>query len=78
MGQRLIQDNDSHWYVIPWDQVDAFWQWVGYMESGADTKLDFSAYRVDGRMLSRYLIGKHHKTPCWCGPPPQLHLAARR
>ena len=31
---RLIQDNDDHWYLIPWGFETEFWDWVEAQESG--------------------------------------------
>ena len=31
---RLIQDNDDHWYIIPWGFEYEFERWVDAQESG--------------------------------------------
>lgn len=33
---RLIQDNDDHWYIIPWGFDTEFWEWVEAQEEGFD------------------------------------------
>jgi hypothetical protein len=46
---RLIQDDDSHWYVIPSDQLEAFQRWVTaapYWEGYSGR--DFDADRING------------------------------
>ena len=47
---RFIQDNDSHWYVIPADMKDQFWRWVESMEDDAPaySGLTFDHARIDG------------------------------
>ena len=49
----LIQDNDSHWYVIPADQRQAVEQWLEWLENHDILKEEydgpnFDSYRVDG------------------------------
>ena len=47
----LIQDNDSHWYVIKADQRETFRQWVEWTENyeeGDYTGPDFNSNRVNG------------------------------
>lgn len=47
---RLIRDNDGHWFVIEAGLVDEFWQWVEWMETGEGPRpsFDFSGNTVDG------------------------------
>lgn len=48
---RLIQDNDSHWYLIPVDKAAAFEAWVQYMESDSDDEFageDFEDTAIGG------------------------------
>lgn len=48
---RLIQDNDCHWYIIPYDVIDEFWTWVGWQENYCEPSyegLDFNQFRING------------------------------
>lgn len=46
--RMLIQDNDSHWYVIPVVRRDDFYQWETAMESCEDWPHDWEPQRVQG------------------------------
>lgn len=50
MKHRLIQDDDSHWYVIPVDRTDTFREWVRACELNKpmECDIDFDMLRVDG------------------------------
>lgn len=60
MDYILIQDDDSHWYVIPADKEDAWYEWFGtddyesgiipeYAEEvgGSPSLVRFKDYRID-------------------------------
>lgn len=36
--QRLISDDDGHWFVIPVDEEDRFHEWVRAVEDGKKWK----------------------------------------
>jgi hypothetical protein len=42
--QRLVSDNDSHWYVIPADEEEQFRAWVAYMEDDESEEYDRPDY----------------------------------
>lgn len=49
MTWRLIQDSDSHWYLIPYDSQDEFGEWELAMENYIEWNgTDFDSMRVDG------------------------------
>ncbi len=43
----IIQDGDSHNYLIPETERDNFEEWCYYMENCEKTELDFNKYRID-------------------------------
>ena len=47
---RLIQDNDSHWYLIEANQEDNFNKWVEFAEGETDEYIgtDFDSKRLSG------------------------------
>ena len=46
----LVQDNDSHWYLLPEEELQSFEQWVVAMENCEDWDgMDYAAfYGIDG------------------------------
>lgn len=48
MTWRLIQDDDAHWYMIPYEDVDAFHEWVMCPWDKEWTGKTFDDMRVDG------------------------------
>lgn len=45
---RLIQDDDSHWYVIPCHRVDDFHAWEFAMSECHPWEMDWEPHRVNG------------------------------
>jgi len=45
---RLIQDNDSHWYIIPAAKVDEFRLWCKAMEDCTAPPSDWEPERING------------------------------
>jgi len=55
---KFLQDNDSHWYLIPVEQEQAFESWVTYMagepdqEEAGEIEYQFQDYRFEDRRIS--------------------------
>lgn len=45
---KLIEDNDGHWFVIPVDKEDQFWEWVRAQEDCKKWKGDASEFHEVG------------------------------
>lgn len=49
---RLIQDNDCHWYLIPYNFVDEFHQWIEdpyeQLLTTTEEPIDFDQFRING------------------------------
>jgi len=53
-SQRIISDNDGHWYIIPEDEDYDFYCWVNAMENNLewdgkdfdDRRVNISAVRI--------------------------------
>lgn len=49
---RLIQDDDGHWYIIPYDFVDEFHDWIDgsfeVLTTTMDDPIDFDQFRING------------------------------
>lgn len=45
---RLIQDEDSHWYVIPVGEEETFVKWMAAMAGCRHLPAHFDPIRVDG------------------------------
>lgn len=43
---RLIQDDDCHWYLIPYDLQPQFERWVSELQQ--DDYVDFADHRING------------------------------
>lgn len=52
--QRLIQDNDCHWYVIPCFREDDFRNWVTAMEQSLDWNNEWEPKRVNGPHMVQF------------------------
>lgn len=49
MRYCFAQDNDSHWFLIPFEYREDFCEWVKFMEGSSDdfkAKLDYEAYII--------------------------------
>ncbi len=48
--RRLIKDDNDHWYLIPWELQESFWDWLEKEEEGLCEwhPVDFNQYSIDG------------------------------
>lgn len=53
----LTQDDDCHWYLIPYDSVDRFEAWIKWNDDDSEDRndheptadgLDFNSFRING------------------------------
>lgn len=44
----LLSDEDGHWYVVPLQEIEKFYEWLDGVYAGANVPQPTSAVRVDG------------------------------
>lgn len=50
----LVQDNDSHWYIIEETLKEAFYKWVDDCENDKSSSYNFVEYRIDSPFNIRF------------------------
>jgi hypothetical protein len=54
---RFVQDDDCHWYMIPADKLQAFYDWEEGMLAEEEAFGMGTDYTYDGERFDKYVTG---------------------